>query len=54
MSTYNRPPWPHAVYEKFDRVRKLLGFLKRGSRWQLLDMLLSYAETHPDLFRRRP
>lgn len=54
MSDYNRPPWPRLTYEKFCRVAKLLGYLKRGSRWQLLDLLLSYAETHTELFRHRP
>jgi hypothetical protein len=54
MTTYNRPPWPRAIYEKFSRIAGMLGYSKRGSRWQLLDMLLSYAETHPELFRRRP
>ena len=50
---YARPPFPHALYARFNAVSKLLGHIKRGQKWHLLDLLLAYAETHPDLFRKR-
>lgn len=34
-------------------VYRALGHCKRGERWKLLDMLMAYAEAHPDLFRKR-
>jgi len=51
--TYNRPPWPKDIYAKFSRVAKLLGYQVRGRRWQLLDLLLDYAEEHPSIFKSR-
>lgn len=50
---YARPPFPVALFQKFCRVARLLGYVVRGHRWQLLDLMLDHAEAHPDLFRKR-
>jgi hypothetical protein len=50
---YARPPFPPALYARFTALASKLGYSTRGHKWKLLDMLLSYAETHSDLFRRR-
>ncbi len=51
--SYARPPFPRQLFKRFNRVAKLLGYLKIGTRWKLFDLLLAYAEAHPDLFRSR-
>lgn len=50
---YARPPFPIALFKKFCDVARLLGYVVRGQRWTLLDLLLDYAKAHPDLFRKR-
>lgn len=51
---YARPPFPIALWRKFCRIAALLGWsMYKGEKWQLLDMLLDYAELHPNLFRKR-
>lgn len=50
---YARPPFPVLLWQKFCRIAPLLGYSVRGQKWQLLDFLLDYAETHPNLFRKR-
>lgn len=51
---YARPPWPRDIYKKFGDTAKLLDYEKRGSRWEMMDLLLDYAAMHPDFFRNRP
>ena len=44
---------PGHIYARIMGTCRALGYAKRGERWKLLDMLLAYAETHSDLFRKR-
>lgn len=59
MERYSRPVLPVKVsvpgniYARLMGVCRALGHSKRGERWKLLDVLLAYAEAHPDIFRKR-
>lgn len=51
---YARPPFPPAVWKKLCRVASALNYsMFKGEKWRLLDMLLDYADMHPNLFRKR-
>jgi hypothetical protein len=45
--------FPGGSYDRFAKACRLLGYAKRGHRWKLLDLLLAYAEQHPDIFKSR-
>jgi len=52
-----RPPWPQKTYIAFEKAAQDLGYTSKRldaqkPRWKLLDVLLAYANTHPDVFRR--
>lgn len=51
--SYRKISFPDDHFANFMRVARLLGHDKRGDRWDLLCLLLAYAEVHPDLFRKR-
>lgn len=51
---YARPPFPPDLYKRFSAVAHRLGYTVRGQKWAMLDLLLAYAEAHPDIFRCRP
>lgn len=50
---YARPPFPQALYSRFRKLAATLGWAVRGQCWKFLEMLLDYAELHPNLFRMR-
>jgi hypothetical protein len=50
---YARPPFPVSLFSRFCKTAIKLGYTVRGHRWKLLDLLLDYAELHPDFFRKR-
>jgi hypothetical protein len=50
---YARPPFPPALFARFNQVARQLGYTVRGERWKLLDLLLEYAAEHPALFKKR-
>ncbi len=50
---YSRPPFPRPLFARFNKTAKSLGYTIRGHRWKLIDLMLDYAEMHPDFFRKR-
>ncbi len=53
MTPITHVSFPRQLYSRFRSLASALGWGTKGHCWKFLDLLLAYAEEHPEIFKKR-